>query len=93
LRGKSCPVIRHRIFQAQPALPRLAHAGFEFHVQLVVIETEPHLAREVSAGLNGATREALLLGRPRKPPLDLRLCPTTRSHLDGRVFVLNAAAQ
>ena len=29
------PVIRHRIFQAQPALPRLAHAGFEFHLDLV----------------------------------------------------------
>src|SRR5262249_304607 len=46
------PVIRHRIFQAQPALPRLAHAGFEFHLDLVAVEIEPHFAGETSEGAN-----------------------------------------
>jgi hypothetical protein len=44
------PIIRHRIFQAQPALPRVAQVGFEFHVDLVAVEIEPHFAGETSKG-------------------------------------------
>jgi hypothetical protein len=32
--------------------PGLAHAGFEFHLDLVAVEIEPHSAGETSEGAN-----------------------------------------
>src|SRR5262249_34675850 len=45
-------VIGHRISQAQPAVPRIAHARLEFQVYLVIIKIEPHFAGKVEASAN-----------------------------------------
>jgi hypothetical protein len=38
--------------QAQPAIPRITHPRFEFHLDLVAVEIEPHFAGETSEGAN-----------------------------------------
>jgi hypothetical protein len=48
------PVVRHLIAQAQPAMPTIAGVGLEFDVDLVIVETEVHLAGDEAAGLDRA---------------------------------------
>src|SRR5262245_11721709 len=40
------------VLQSQPAILRIAHAGLEFHVYLVIVKIEPHFATQVGAGAN-----------------------------------------
>src|SRR5262245_45317823 len=46
------PIVMNDVLQSQPAIPRIAHAGLEFHVYLVVVKIEPHFATQVGAGAN-----------------------------------------
>jgi hypothetical protein len=46
------PIVMNDVLQSQPAIPRIAHAGLEFHVYLVIVKIEPHFATQVGAGAN-----------------------------------------
>src|SRR5262245_7152174 len=46
------PKVGHLIAQAQPAMPAIAGFGLEFHVDLVIVESEVHFAGDAAAGLD-----------------------------------------
>jgi hypothetical protein len=48
----TCPIVGHRVSQAQPAIPRIAYAGLKFDGKLIIVKVECHLSAKVSAGFN-----------------------------------------